>query len=157
MFQTYPHAHIPSHPAFADAPFLWAEVEHDIHRPWFYVRILESGEDMQWPRMMLIGHERSLQSLMQAQSSKWLVESVLVATPAHMNGSGQWQFEPLELLQRYAHENSELTLVYTVKGGRIYVTGDALLATNGCSYEVLFEASWLGERSTEGAADSSSQ
>jgi len=144
MFQTYSHARIPSHPAFPDEPMLWAAVEHDIHRPRFYVCVVEHGDGMQWSHMVLVGHERSLQSLMESQRSNWLVKSVLVVTPAHVNGSDSWQLDKLERLLLFADPGSELTLTYKVDGNRSYVTGDASLAQSSCTAELLFDASMLG-------------
>ena len=143
MFQTYSHARIPSHPAFPE-PLLWAEVEHDIHRPWFYVHVVELAQDLQWQRMFMISHERSLQSLLQAQSPTWAVQGVQVMTPAHVNGTEQWKLETLEQLLLYLDVDTELTLTFKIQDGPVYITGDVALAQSGCPAEILFNQTMLG-------------
>lgn len=141
MFQTFSHARIPGLPAFGDEPMLWAAVEHDIHRPWFYVRLIELGDDIQWCRMILLGDELSLQSLMRAQRSGWLVESVLLATPSHVNGSDRWLLEPLERLQLFGRQGDQTAVVYTVAGGHSYMTGAETLELDGLVPEEIFAQS----------------
>lgn len=150
MFQTYLHARIPSHPAFAE-PLLWAEVEHDIHRPWFYVHLVEHGPDLQLQRMIMISHERSLQALLQAQTPNWVVQGVQLMTPAHVNGAEQWKLELLESLLWYGDVGMDPTLAYKVQNGPVYITGDMTLAQNGCPVEVLFDQSMLGGSTNDNA------
>ena len=133
MFQTYQHAKISSHPEFSE-PQLWKEIEHDIHRPWFYVGVVGSfDEGLEWRRMILVGHERSLQGLLQAQSSKWRVESVQVMTPSYVNGTDIWQLEVLDQLLVFADAAAGFAVSYAVQGGRVYVTGEAQLTLGGHS------------------------
>ncbi|MFD3299428.1 hypothetical protein [Aquipseudomonas alcaligenes] len=148
MFQTFRHARIQSHPAFPE-PLLWAEIEHDIHRPWFYVHVVEFGQELEWQRMIMIGHERSLQSLLQAQTSRWVVQGVQLMTPSHVNGTEHWKLEPLEQVLLYGDVGSEPALVYKVQDGPPYITGDVDLAQSGCSSEVLFDRAMLGSSSHE--------
>lgn len=150
MFQTYLHARIPSPPVFAE-PLLWAEVEHDIHRPWFYVHLVEHSQDLQWQRMIMISNERSLQALLQAQTSNWVVQCVQLMTPAHVNGAEQWKLEPLEQLLEYGDVRTELTLAYKIQDGPVYITGDVALTQSGCQAEVLFDQTMLGGPTNDNA------
>ena len=143
MFQTYLHARISSHPEFSE-PQLWEEIEHDIHRPWFYVGVVGAfDEGLECRRMILVGHERSLQSLLQAQSSTWRVESVQVMTPSYVNGTDTWQLEVLDQLLVFADAAAEPTVSYAVQGGRVYVTGEAQLTLGGHSSELIYSHAML--------------
>lgn len=143
MFQTHLYARIPSHPSFPE-PLLWSEVEHDIHRPWFYVCAIEAVEgDFQLRRMMLISQERSLQALLQAKTPGWKVESVLVMTPSHINGTNRWQLEGLDQITLHWDPVSGSTFTYKIEGGHTYTTDHLEPVQSGLTSELIFDKSML--------------
>lgn len=143
MFLTYQCAKIDQFGIFEGAPAAWSYVEHDIHRPWFYVATVESGEDIDLHPMLMLSDDQLLRSLLDNQEGRLRMESVLLVTPHHMNQSGRWMMEPLESIIRF-ESSKGVAYAYQVSGDRTYIYGDEeVAALNESRYETLFSTSIL--------------
>lgn len=143
MFLTYEHAKIDEFGLFGRDPNSWTYVEHNIHRPWFYVAAREPGDDFCRHPMLMLSNEQLLQSLVSDQGKGLLVESVMVVTPDHINRSGHWLMEPLKSIVRLKASRS-VAYVYQVAGDRTYTYGDSeITVREGVESQVLFDSSLL--------------
>ncbi|HHW2628108.1 hypothetical protein ACM74S_33190 [Pseudomonas aeruginosa] len=140
MFLTHQHAKIDKAGLFGDDPTACSFVEHNIHRPWFYVATKESSEDFDVHPMLMLSNERLLQSLVSEQGHGLLMEGVLLVTPDHVNQSGRWMMEPLESIERF--ESAEgVAYAYLVQGDVTYIYGDAeITKQQGAQRETLFSS-----------------
>lgn len=143
MFLTYQHAKIDRLGLFGGEPTAWSYVEHNIHRPWFYVATVTPGDDFALHPMLMMSNEQLLQSLLEDQEQGLRVESVLLVTPDHLNHSGGWLMEPLESIVRYESPEG-MAYVYQVLGEKSYLYGDADVAVReGSRGKTLFSTSML--------------
>jgi hypothetical protein len=147
MFLTYEQAKVDLFGLFGEDPTAWSYVEHNIHRPWFYVAMSDQDEDFPLHSMVMLSSDQLLRSLVESQGEGLLLESVLLVSPDHVNNSGRWMMEPLEEILRY--ESAEgVAHVYQVLGDRTYIYGDAeVVAQEGARSETLFSLSMLSGRS----------
>ncbi|AYC32987.1 hypothetical protein D3880_11675 [Pseudomonas cavernae] len=144
MFQTFPSAQIQFLPLFGEKHLLWSMVEHDIHRPWFYVTVVNLYGDLDMRSMVMAGNEDSLQEILQSQQADCYVEGVMVATPGHVNGTARWQLEPLEKLVAYREKGGGSSLVYSITDGRTYVMGEqSLVRDDHPDQEMLYSTGML--------------
>ncbi|MGA3825636.1 hypothetical protein [Pseudomonas chlororaphis] len=144
MFLTYQHAKIDQFGLFGDDPTAWSYVEHNIHRPWFYVAATgEQGDEFAPNPMLMLTNDQLLRSLMEDQENGVRMESVLLVTPDHVNQSGRWMMEPLESIVR-SEAAEGIAYTYTVEGDKTYVCGDADVASlEGARRKTLFSSSML--------------
>ncbi|AOE88130.1 hypothetical protein [Pseudomonas sp. TCU-HL1] len=143
MFLTHQHSKIDQYELFGDDPTAWSCVEHNIHRPWFYVGTTELAEDFDLHPMLMLSNERLLQSLVADQVHGLRMDSVLLVTPDHLNQSGRWLMEPLESIERI-ESAAGVAYSYQVQGDRTYIYGDAEAATlQGARRVTLFSSSML--------------
>ncbi len=143
MFLTYQHAKIDQFSLFGEEPTAWSYVEHNIHRPWFYVATQEQDGDFVQHPMLMLSNDQLLQSLVSDQETGLRVESVQLITPDHVNHAGRWMMEPLESILRFKSEEG-IAYVYRVLGDRTYIYGDAEIASlEGACYETIFSSSML--------------
>lgn len=143
MFLTYQHAKVDQFGLFGDDPTAWSYVEHNIHRPWFYVATADHSDDFAVHPMLMLSNDQLLRSLMEDQEDGLRMESVLLVTPDHVNQSGRWMMEPLESIVRF--ESAEgVAYAYQVLGDRTYIYGDAEVANlEGTRRETLFNIAML--------------
>lgn len=143
MFLTHQHARIDKSGLFGDDTTAWTFVEHNIHRPWFYVATTEVTDDFALHPMLMLSNERLLQSLLDGHAQGLRMEGVLLVTPDHMNHSGRWMMEPLESIERF--ESAEgVAYAYQVQGDKTYIYGDAEIPTlRSARRETLFNSSML--------------
>ncbi|MCY1382377.1 hypothetical protein D9M69_703950 [compost metagenome] len=121
----------------------WSFVEHNIHRPWFYVATTEPSEDFAFHPMLMLSNERLLQSLLTDQEHGLQMEGVLLVTPDHVNQSGRWLMEPLESIERFESPDG-VAYAYQVQGARTYLYGDAEVANQrSAQREILFNSTML--------------
>ncbi|HCE6123138.1 hypothetical protein OE424_34620 [Pseudomonas aeruginosa] len=147
MFLTYQAAKVDQFALFGDDPAAWSYVEHNIHRPWFYVAAMEQGDDFPLHPMLMLSSDQLLQSLVRCQEDGLLLESVLLVSPDHVNKSGRWMMEPLEAIFRYESPDG-VAYVYQVSGNRSYICGDGEVATQDrARREMLFSTSMLSATS----------
>ncbi|PMY80244.1 hypothetical protein C1X72_15745 [Pseudomonas sp. FW306-2-2C-D06B] len=143
MLLTYQQAKVDLFGVFGEDPSTWSYVEHNIHRPWFYVAISEQREDFPLHSMLMLSSDQLLRSLVDSQGDGLILESVLVVSPDHVNNSGRWMMEPLESILRFESDES-VAHVYQVLGNRTYILGDAeVVAQEGARCETLFSTSML--------------
>lgn len=147
MFLTRRHAKIDQIGLFGDDPTAWSYVEHNIHRPWFYVAAAEQSDDFTLRPMLMLSDDQLLRSLVEDQEGGLRMESVLLVTPDHVNQSGRWMMEPLESIVRF--QSSEgVAYAYQVLGERTYIYGDAeVAALEESRRETLFSISMLSSTS----------
>jgi len=139
MFLTHPQAKIDQFEVFDRVPIAWSYVEHNIHRPWFYIAVVQPAEEFNTHSMLMVSNERLLASILSAGSQ---IESVLLVTPDHVNHQGRWVMEYLEFVERHTSP-AGWAYVYGVEGGKTYVYGDVIL---GGDRETIYSAS--GSRSS---------
>lgn len=143
MFLTYQEAKVEQFGLFGDGPTTWSYVEHNIHRPWFYVAISDQDEDFGRHSMLMLSNDQLLRSLVDSQRGELLLESVLLVSPDHVNRSGRWMMEPLEGIMRFESEDG-VAYAYQVLGRRTYIYGDIeVVAQEGAQSEMLFSISML--------------
>lgn len=146
MFQTFKAAQVPIPPIFGDEPQVWRVVEHNIHRPWFYVTVVDREEDLDMRRMLMVEDDQTLTVLLQSQGADCFIESVQLCTPGHVNESNMWKMEPLERLETFKEDGRPFTVAYTVKGGTVYVTGsEDLVRQHHPNRRLLFCISMIGD------------
>lgn len=143
MFLTYRCAKIAPFGIFEDGPTAWSYVEHNIHRPWFYVAAAELGEDFDLHPMLMLSDDQLLRSLVDDQEGQLRMESVLLVTPDHINQSGRWMMEPLESIVRFESAKG-VAYAYQVLGERTYIYGnEEVAALEESRRETLFSTSML--------------
>lgn len=143
MFLTYQAAKVDQFGLFGEDPAAWSYVEHNIHRPWFYVAATEQDDDFPLHPMLMLSSDQLLRSLVRRQENGLRLESVLLVSPHHVNKSGRWLMEPLEAIVRFESADG-VAHVYQVLGNRTYICGDAeVAAQDGARREMLFSTSML--------------
>lgn len=94
----------------------WRVVEKVFFKPWYLVTLkqeatdknesLDSEDGFEFTRSIFISELSDLLSLLElASSATYLqtLESVMIVTPGHMNGSGEWQMDRLAAIWRAAN------------------------------------------------------
>ncbi|MCY1277190.1 hypothetical protein D9M70_258770 [compost metagenome] len=143
MFLTHQHAKIDKFGLFGADPTAWSFVEHNIHRPWFYVSTTEPAEDFAVHPMLMLSNEHLLQSLMTDRGHGLRMEGVLLVTPDHVNQTGRWMMEPLELIERFESQDG-VAYAYQVEGAKTYIYGDPEVANQqSARRETLFNSTML--------------
>ncbi|WP_307943606.1 hypothetical protein [Pseudomonas mosselii] len=143
MFLTHQHAKIDEFGVFGADPTAWSYVEHTIHRPWFYVSTSEPADDFDVNPMLMLSNEALLHSLMTDPDHGLKVHSVLLVTPDHVNQTGRWTMEPLELIQRFESRDG-IAYAYQVEGAKTYIYGDAEIASQqSARTQTLFNSTML--------------
>lgn len=143
MFLTYQHAKIHNLGLFGEEPTAWTYVEHNIHRPWFYVAMTEAADGFDLHPMLMLSNERFLQSLMSDQKQGMRMESVLLVTPDHVNHSGRWMMEPLESVERFESPDG-VAYAYLVQGEKTYIYGELeVVSLQSAQRETLFNNAML--------------
>lgn len=125
MFTTHRHAEIPLAPVFEEPHQLWRFVELEQQSPWFCVTLNIGKGRANWRTMYLVASESELEQMLEGIAASTKVEDVQVITPAHLNGTGAWQMEPLAELVRI-FDTDEKLLGYDLKtaSGVIYSDRD---------------------------------
>lgn len=122
MFTTYRHAEIPFEPVFGDHYQMWQFVEHNQHRPWFYVTLREVSDGMPWDTMLMIPNEEAFESLLEEQSPDMQIASVSLVIPARLNGTDCWSMEQLtELVRIHGQENQVSGHEFKTVTGSVYL------------------------------------
>lgn len=127
MFHTLRNAELPLQSLFSSEYLTWRFVEQSIHRPWFYVTMLEGEKNQELRKMLLIPDVPTFESLLGSQSDTWQVESVLLVSPPHLNNTCRWQMEPLLRLERLITDKT-YTLVFDTGNNR-YIESNLSLLT----------------------------
>ncbi len=143
MFLTYQQAKVDRFGLFGDDPTTWSYVEHNIHRPWFYVATADQDEEFPLHSMLMVSSDQLLRSLVDSQRDGLLLESVLLVSPDHVNKSGRWMMEPLEAITRF-ESSVGVAYAYQVLGNRTYFYGDEeVTVQEGARCETWFSISML--------------
>jgi|JI7StandDraft_1071085.scaffolds.fasta_scaffold200007_2 hypothetical protein len=122
MFTTYKHAEILFSPVFGDQYQMWQFVEHNQHRPWFYVTLREVKDEISLETMVLIPNEEIFESILVEQSPGIQIASVELVTPARLNGTGSWSMERLaELVRIQGQQNQVSGYEFRTVTGRVYL------------------------------------
>ena len=95
MFRTYRHAEIPIATRLEPSLQLWRYVEQILHLPWFYVTLARRQDDVTVRDMLMIADVSTLESLHLARAPDKTLETILLVSPAYMNGGDNWLMEPL--------------------------------------------------------------
>lgn len=122
MFTTYRHAEILFAPVFGDHYQMWQFVEHNQHRPWFYVTVREMNDGLSWDTMVLIPNEDAFESILRELSPDKQIASVALVIPTRLNGSACWSMERLtELVRIHGQENQVFGYEFTTATGSVYL------------------------------------
>lgn len=125
MFRTHKHAEIPISALFGDEARLWSYVEHGLHRPWFYVTLVERHDELTLRNMLMASDVRILESLLSEQHEEMRIEAVQLVSPSYMNESSRWMMEPLlELSQVNSTAAEPPIYIYNLEGGKQYLDGN---------------------------------
>lgn len=138
MFLTHKQAEVELGSLFGNEHRMWTSVEHTIHQPWFYVRLVECGGDIELSRMLLVSDAQSLQNLLACQNQISRVTDVMLVTPDHVNGTSVWQMQKLLRAERFVRDTA-VAYAYVVDNLAQYVTGNSS-ARNGAVREVIYAA-----------------
>lgn len=138
MFLTHKQAEVDLGSLFGNEHRMWKSVEHTIHQPWFYVRLIEYGGDIELSRMLLVSDAQSLQNLVACQNQICRVAEVMLVTPDHVNGTGVWQMQKLLRAERLVRATA-IAYAYVVDNLARYVTGNPS-ALNDAVCEVIYVA-----------------
>lgn len=123
MFKTYRRAAVPIAAVLEQDLQLWRYVEHVLHVPWFYVALSRTQESTTVREMIMVADLGTLVELLQRKDSSRNLESILLVSPAHMNGTASWLMEPLaDVWYIAANESSQGHYRYRVAGGKCYVS-----------------------------------
>ncbi|NRH29979.1 hypothetical protein [Pseudomonas sp. MS19] len=95
MFRTYRHAEIPVATRLEPGLQLWRYVEQVLHLPWFYVTLARRQDDVTVRDMLMIADVSTLESLNLDRALDKTLETILLVSPAYMNGGDSWLMEPL--------------------------------------------------------------
>lgn len=124
MFRTTGGAAI-SRPLFLGEDVqLWSYIEHGLHVPWFYVRLVHHEDGLQMSRMLMLSNVETLQSVLTEKTSKAWVEDVQLVSPSYVNKSDRWLMEPLlELTEVGNGPGKAKSYIFRVLGDRLYTQG----------------------------------
>lgn len=126
MFRTYRHAELPGNALFGDEIQRWSYIEHGLHRPWFYVTVIEHHEDTTLRNMLMLPDEQVLESLTEQQSENSYIERIMLVSPAYMNKTSRWSMEELIELRLISNIKSrEYSYAYRIDGGRQYMDNNS--------------------------------
>lgn len=126
MFRTYRHAELPGNALFGDEIQRWSYIEHGLHRPWFYVTVTEQHEGVTLRNMLMLPNEHVLESLIEQESERIHIESVLLVSPAYINKGKRWLMEPLiELRSIKSLKSKQNAYMYYTDGGNRYIDDDS--------------------------------
>jgi hypothetical protein len=128
MFRTYRHAELPGNALFGAEIQRWSYIEHGLHRPWFYVTVIEHHEDTTLRNMLMLPDEQVLESLTEQQSESSYIESVLLVSPAYMNNNknNSWTMEKLiEVRLISSIKTKQYSYAYRIDGGKQYMDNNS--------------------------------
>jgi hypothetical protein len=124
MFRTTRDAAIPRPAFLGEDVQLWSYIEHGLHVPWFYVRLVHLEDGLQMSHMLMLSKVETLQSVLTEKTSTAWVEDVQLVSPSYVNKSDRWLMEPLlELTEVGNGPGTAKSYIYRVLGDRLYTQG----------------------------------
>lgn len=106
----------------------WAAAEVALYQSWFLVTIsqaesIDVGNTFEIARTMLISNIADVEGLAQLRTDGYpRLDSVLIITPSHVNGTGTWKMESLQAVWT-AEEPSvpgQVVRIFETSAGRTY-------------------------------------
>lgn len=95
----------------------WHFVEQRLSSPWIHITVTRARGEDTCVEVFFLEDMRGLEHFTRLALNGAAELSLLIVTPAWMNGSGGWTMEHLEVI----HESEDrLYRCYTVRGGRRY-------------------------------------
>ncbi|MCW5597394.1 MAG: hypothetical protein KIT42_16060 [Rhodocyclaceae bacterium] len=106
----------------------WSYVELLLHIPWLFVTVVKRNRRSSLRRQLFLLYPEQLAGLASGRSIN--IESAVLATPPHMNGSDQWRFENLSEVWRCLEPETpdQSAYLYVVATGKEY--SSSLLEAN---------------------------
>lgn len=126
MFETNKGSEFMVPPLLArDGYRIWGDTGHRIHVPWFHVTVCQTDELGRHMRLRFISQIPQLINLAADDNGPAQMVSVRLVSPADLNGTGDWQMEPLrEIWQGTEPDYDQLSTVYVLADNRRYVDSD---------------------------------
>lgn len=129
MFVTYEEHRAPFLNLFGDDLTHWKTAELAFHRLWFLVSLSQfeppiDGDSFGLNRTMLISKIADVEELaqMEATTNQLQLDSVMIVTPGHVNGTNRWKMEPLRAVWRAEEPSAPGQVdVYETAEGVMYV------------------------------------
>ncbi|TDV49463.1 MULTISPECIES: hypothetical protein [Pseudomonas] len=124
MFRTSREAEIPRPVFVGEDVHLWSCVEHGLHLPWFYARLVHYNAGMQISHMLMLSSLEILKSALNQRTPSASIEEIQLVSPGYFNKSGRWLMEPLlELIEVQAGPEQAISYIFKVMGDRLYTQG----------------------------------
>ena len=135
MFLTYEEHKAPFLDLFGDGLTRWKATELALQRSWFLVSVsqpdsIDDSDSFRVSRTMLVSNIADVEGLAQMEVTNQLqLDSVLIVTPGHINGTDRWKMEPLRTAWRAEEPSApgQMAEIYETADGVTYV--DSMLAT----------------------------
>lgn len=126
MFRTSRKAKIPTPVFLGEDIHLWSCVEHGLHLPWFYARLVHEEDGLQISHMLMLSSLELLKSALTQRKPSASIDEIQLVSPGYFNKSGRWLMEPLlELTEVVAGRGQAISHIFRVMGDRLYTQGQA--------------------------------
>lgn len=142
MFLTFEHAEVPMG-ALVQGGHSWRYVEYPTTYPWFHVALTELDGTEHRSTTFHVYSTADLIELAESTAHQLQIERVLLVSPGHLNGSGNWQMDELLEISEVSLENS-FSLVYRLLDERALYEDDRARDADARQTHTVFVSPWAG-------------
>lgn len=122
MFLTFDHAEAPMG-ALVQGGHSWRYVEYPTTYPWFHVALTEFDGNAHRATTFYVYDAEDLIELAESTKHQLNIESVLLVSPGHLNGTGSWQMDELREITKFDLEE-RCSLAYRLSDERVLFEDD---------------------------------
>ncbi|TFB37868.1 hypothetical protein [Pseudomonas sp. F01002] len=126
MFKTTERSAIFPAPSGPDGVQFWHHVEHEVHWPWYYLKVVQDFGDEEMRTMLMVSTASDLADIVSARTDSVWLEEAYIVTPGSINESGSWKLESLlEVVVLRNERCFPAEVCHVVTGGQIYKLGQS--------------------------------
>lgn len=107
---------------FGEGQSLWHAISRSMETHYYHITVELSAEGRRGRYVIMVDDDRRLQKILLSQDSEAFVKSIRVVTPAYMNGTDDWEMEPLTRVAVGQDANDCFVTLITVRSGATYHT-----------------------------------
>ena len=105
---------------FGEGQSIWHAVSRSIETHYYHITVELAAKDRRRRYVLMVDDERRLQKILMSQDSEAFVKAIRVVTPAYMNGTDDWEMEPLVSVTVGQDANDCFVTLITVESGARY-------------------------------------
>ncbi|ETF06177.1 hypothetical protein ABW53_04965 [Stutzerimonas stutzeri] len=136
MFLTFDHAEVPMG-ALVRGGHSWRYVEYPTTYPWFHVALIEFDGAEHRSTTFYVYDLTDLIELADSTEHQLQIERVLLVSPGHLNGTGNWQMDELIEIAKVGLEGRS-SLVYRLRDGRVLFEDERARTADASQIQVVF-------------------